>query len=129
MWDWIDYQEEENKEQDFKLDFKPVTRTKDPLAGDEPVEVDSESDSEEGDLYPDEDALFEKKVKTYQKDAEAAVGFPEEKQEYESSPCMDDVLEEYESHTKGKALKPIKKGIGIMLHGDPKFFDETQVDG
>ncbi len=125
MWDWIDYFCDDGGDEDVELDFEPITRTKDPLAEDEPVDVDSDGD---GDLYEDEDALFEKKIKTYQEDPEMEVGFPEDKQEYEATPCLEEVIDEYESHTKGRALKPIKKGIGLMLHGDPDFFNDSEVD-
>lgn len=125
MWDWFGYDEDEGGDEDLELDFKPMTRTKDPLAGDDPVEMESEGD---GDLYEDEDALFEKKVKKYQEDPEMKIGFPEDKQEFEAKPCLDEVLEEYESYQKGRALKPIKKGMGLILHGDADFFENDEVE-
>ena len=125
MWDWIDFSNDDGGDEDVELDFQPMTRTKDPLAGDDPVDVDSDGD---GDLYEDEDALFEKKQKTYQDDPEMNVGFPEDKQEYEATPCLADVIDEYESFTKGRALKPMIKGMDLILHGDKDFFDADEVD-
>ena len=125
MWDWLTYDQDEGGDEDLQLDFDPMTRTKDPLAGDDPVEVDSDGD---GDLYENEDELFEKKQRTYQEDPEMNIGFPDEQQEYEAQPCLQDVIEEYESFTKGRALKPITKGMGLMLHGDSDFFKNDEVD-
>ena len=120
MWDWIDHNQDDEGE-NVELDFKPMTRTKDPLAKDHAIEGDSDGD---GDLYENEDELFEKKKRTYQPDPEMDLGFPENKQEYEALPCLADVLEEYNSVQKGRALKSVKKGMGLMLHGDADFFDE-----
>ena len=125
MWDWIDYNQDDGGEEDLAVDFKPKTRTKDPLAETEPFEGDDDGD---GDLYEDEDELFEKKKRTYKPDPEMDVGFPEDKQEYEATPCLEEVLEEYQSYQKGRALKTIKQGMGLMLHGDRDFFDDSEVD-
>ncbi|CAI2381572.1 unnamed protein product [Moneuplotes crassus] len=125
MWDWIDYFMDDGGEEDLELDFEPITRTKDPLADEDPVDVESDGD---GDIYEDEDTLFEKKIKSYQEDPEMEVGFPEDKQEYEATPCLEEVIDEYESYTRGRALKPLKKGIGLMLHGDADFFNDSEVD-
>ncbi|CAI2382667.1 unnamed protein product [Moneuplotes crassus] len=125
MWGWIDYFCDCGKEEDIQMDFEPITRTKDPLAGDDPVDVESDGD---GDLYDDEDALFEKKIKTYQDDPEMEIGFPKDKQEYEATPCLEEVLDEYNKYTRGRALKPLKKGIGLMLHGDADFFNHSDVE-
>ena len=124
IWDFIDC--DEDNAEDIDVDFTPMTRTKDPLCEADPV--DGDSDGNDADLYDDEEAMFANKKKTYQDDPEMLVGFPEDKQEYDAVPCLADVLEEYESHTKGRALKPIKKGMGLMLHGDPNFFDDTEVE-
>uniref|UniRef100_A0A7S3J386 Uncharacterized protein n=1 Tax=Euplotes harpa TaxID=151035 RepID=A0A7S3J386_9SPIT len=126
MWDWFDYDQDDDKEEsNIELDFQPITRTKDPFAEEDQIDGDSDGGA---DFYDNEDELFEGKKKTYQADPEMDVGFPEGKQEYEAQPCLEDVLEEYNSYPRGRALKPIKQGMGLMLHGDPSFFDDDEYD-
>ena len=126
MWDWIDYTEGREDAEDLQIDFDPMARTKDPLAGDDPVQDDN-SDGD-GDLYENEDELFEKTQKKYIADPEMEVGFPDDKQEYDATPCLEEVLEEYQSYQRGRALKPITQGMGLMLYGDADFFAKDQVD-
>ena len=81
-------------------------------------------DKTDSDQILTEEKLFECKKKKYQKDPEADSGFPEETKEFEAKECLKDVLEEFSNNQRGRPLKPLKRGIGLILHGDPDFFDD-----
>jgi hypothetical protein len=125
MWDWFSFDCDEGEAEDIDLDFDPITRTKDPLADNWAVEGDSEGD---GDLYENEDELFANKARKYLPDKEMEIGFPDEQQEYEAKPCLEDVLDEFEGAEKGRQLKKLKKGFNSVLYGDPSFFDDSDHD-
>ena len=111
MWDWFDHNEDE-EEEDLVMDFEPVTRHVDPLAKKD------EGGEANNDLYDEEEKLFEKRKKRYQPDKEMELGFPDENQEFVAKSCLKSVIDEYNNNSKGRALKPIKKGMGLILHGD-----------
>ena len=115
MWDWFDH-EEDKEEKSWVLDFTPITRTKDPTAV---IDADGETAT---DLFDEEDKLFELKNRKYMADKEMDLGFPDDQQEFVAKRCLKEVLEEYNSYTKGRDLKQVAKGMGLMLHGDQDFF-------
>ena len=116
MWDWFDH-EEEKEEATFVADFTPITRSVDPTALKGP-DADGEAWT---DLFDGEEKLFQKSKKKYQANKEMELGFPDDKQEFVAKKCLKDVLDEYSSYTKARGLKPIKKGMGLILHGDENF--------
>ena len=116
MWDWFDH-EDEKEEATCVVDFTPITKTMDPTAT-KPQDVDGETGT---DLYADENRLFEKNKKRYQPDKETELGFPDERKEFVAKRCLKDVQEEFEAYSKERELKPIKNGMGLMLHGDEDF--------
>ena len=100
------------------MDFEPVTRIQDPIPQ---VSQDTVKETK-ADIYGEEDKLFEKRKKRYQPDKEMELGFPDENQEFIAKSSLTNVIDEYNSFTKGRQLKPLKQGMGLYLYGDPDLF-------
>ena len=115
MWDWFSH-EEEKEVKSCVLDFTPVSRTMDPTV--HAPDVDGETGT---DLYNEEEKLFEIKKKKYQIDKETDLGFPDDRREFVAKRCLKEVKEEFNSYSRARDLRPLNKGLGLMLHGDEDF--------
>ena len=83
---------------------------------------------EDNDRFDHENTLFSQ-GKVYKADPELEIGFPENKQEYDSFPCLEDVIEEYEAVPRGRPLSSnVPFGLREIYQGARDFFDAEKVD-
>ena len=74
------------------------------------------------DRYDHEENMFYK-ADVYKPDVELDFGFPDDRQEYDSFPCLEDVMEEYQSVPRRRKLNAnVPQRLQSIMRGAKDFF-------
>ena len=117
-----------DNDQNININFDYNVDNKD--HNDELVHIDNfqqRQDRGGDDRYDHEENMFAKGG-VYKPDVELDYGFPDDRQEYDSFPCLEDVIDEYQSIPRARTLKSnVPSGLRQVFKGAQDFFKNESV--